>query len=92
MPQAPLNRIFIVGSSGNVGRATVDALATRHGDNTDIEIFAGVRDPDSDKAQALAHDGRVQVVKADSEWGRDKSCAPASSSVARPIADTGLLH
>jgi hypothetical protein len=59
-------RIFIVGSSGNVGCATLSALVTKYGDN-DIEIVAGMRDPESDKAQTLAHAGRVQITKADSK-------------------------
>lgn len=62
-------RIFIVGSSGNVGCATLSALVTKYGDNN-IEIVAGMRDPESDKAQKLAHAGRVQITKADSKYGR----------------------
>ena len=52
--------VFVIGASGNIGAATVQALSLRYADN--LEIRAGVRNPDSDKAGKLKLPG-VTVVR-----------------------------
>ena len=52
--------IFVIGASGNIGAATVQALSSKHADKFDIR--AGVRNPD--KADKLKLPG-VTVVKAE---------------------------
>lgn len=53
--------IVILGTSGNVGSAVVQALKTSH---PTAHVVAGVRDPTSSKAKALAG-GNVSLVAAD---------------------------
>ena len=53
--------VFVIGASGNIGRATMNALSTRFGDKLDIR--AGVRNPD--KAEQLKQLANIQVVKAE---------------------------
>lgn len=53
--------VFVIGASGNIGSATVIALAAKYAD--EIEIRAGVRNPDkADKLKAIAG---ITVVKAE---------------------------
>jgi uncharacterized protein YbjT (DUF2867 family) len=59
--------VFVFGASGNIGSATVTALAAKYGDK--LEIRAGVRNPDK-AADKLKIPG-VTVVKAD--MGGDKA-------------------
>jgi uncharacterized protein YbjT (DUF2867 family) len=59
--------VFVIGASGNIGSATVTALAAKYGDK--LEIRAGVRNPDK-AADKLKIPG-VTVVKAD--MGGDKA-------------------
>eukprot|EP00188_Purpureofilum_apyrenoidigerum_P005169 Plantae.Rhodophyta-Purpureofilum_apyrenoidigerum.ctg6465.p1 GENE.Plantae.Rhodophyta-Purpureofilum_apyrenoidigerum.ctg6465~~Plantae.Rhodophyta-Purpureofilum_apyrenoidigerum.ctg6465.p1 ORF type:complete len:327 (-),score=52.84 Plantae.Rhodophyta-Purpureofilum_apyrenoidigerum.ctg6465:320-1210(-) len=58
--------LFVLGSTGSIGSATVRALAEAH-DATTTEIRAGCRDPD--KAVSLKELPGVQVVRA--EMGSD---------------------
>ena len=55
-----VKHVLILGSSGNVGFATVNALSS-NGTTT----RAGVRDPSSEKAKQLAALANVEVVAAD---------------------------
>lgn len=65
MPRAgsslPKPVVFIIGSSGNVGQATINALSIKYGRKLDIR--AGVRQPES--LTAFKHLTGVTVVKAD---------------------------
>ena len=52
--------VFVIGASGNIGLATLQALSSKYADK--LEIRAGVRDPEkADKVKAIAG---VNVVKA----------------------------
>ena len=53
--------VFVIGASGNVGAATVKALAAKY--TSRVEIRAGVRNPD--KAEALKSLSGVSVVQAE---------------------------
>ena len=53
--------VFVIGASGNVGAATVKALAAKYVSR--VEIRAGVRNPD--KAEALKSLSGVSVVRAE---------------------------
>ena len=50
--------ILVIGSTGNVGNATVNALSSKG-----IKTRAGVRDPSTDKALALKALSNVEVVR-----------------------------
>ena len=54
--------VVVLGSSGYVGTATIKTLAAKYTDK--VNVRAGVRNPDTDKAKSLAADN-VQVIKAD---------------------------
>ena len=57
---AKLAVVFVIGASGNIGLATLQALSSKYADK--LEIRAGVRDPEkADKVKAIAG---VNVVKA----------------------------
>jgi uncharacterized protein YbjT (DUF2867 family) len=58
------SKILVVGSTGNVGTATLKYLAN-HLIGREHKLFAGVRDVKSDKAQELAKLPGVTVVNAD---------------------------
>jgi len=52
--------VFVIGASGNIGLATLQALSSKYADK--VEIRAGIRDPEkADKVKAIAG---VKVVKA----------------------------
>lgn len=51
--------IAIIGSSGNVGFATIQALSEKG-----VPVRAGVRNTSTDKAKALASLDNVEVVEA----------------------------
>jgi len=70
----PVKPVLILGSSGNVGFATVNALSS-NGTTT----RAGVRDPSSEKAKQLAALANVEVVAAD--LGNTSSLAAAMAGV-----------
>ena len=53
--------VFVIGASGNVGSATIQALAAKYASR--VEIRAGVRNPD--KADKLKSIPNVSVVKAE---------------------------
>jgi uncharacterized protein YbjT (DUF2867 family) len=38
----PLPKVIVIGASGNVGKATLQALVARH--RASVQVFAGVRD------------------------------------------------
>ena len=52
--------VFVIGASGNVGSATIQALSTKYADK--LEIRAGVRNPD--KADKIKLPG-VTIVQAE---------------------------
>lgn len=64
-------KIVVLGSSGNVGSAVIDALKKHH---AHAHVAAGVRDPGSDKAKPLAG-GNVTLVAAD--LGKPETLAAA---------------
>ena len=53
--------VFVIGATGNVGSATVQALSAKYASR--VEIRAGVRNPD--KAEKLKSISNVSVVKAE---------------------------
>ena len=55
--------VFIIGATGNIGSATVTELASKHGGKLDIR--AGVRNPESEKADKLKGLAGVTVVQAE---------------------------
>lgn len=55
--------VFVIGATGNVGSATVQALSAKYADK--VEIRAGVRNPDSEKAGKLKSIAGVSVVQAE---------------------------
>ena len=58
--------VLVIGASGNVGTATVAALAAKYADK--VEIRAGVRNPDkADKLKAIAGVTVVQATMGDKE-------------------------
>lgn len=58
--------VFVMGASGNIGSATVAALAAKYADK--VEIRAGVRDPaKADKLKSLAQVKIVQATMGDKE-------------------------
>ena len=54
--------VFVIGASGNVGVATVTTLSEKYADR--VEVKAGVRNPDADKASKLKALPNVEVVQA----------------------------
>ena len=54
--------VFVIGASGNVGAATVAALSEKYSDQ--VEIKAGVRNPDADKASKLKALPNVEIIQA----------------------------
>eukprot|EP00004_Rigifila_ramosa_P010359 TRINITY_DN221_c0_g1_i8.p1 TRINITY_DN221_c0_g1~~TRINITY_DN221_c0_g1_i8.p1 ORF type:complete len:414 (-),score=90.25 TRINITY_DN221_c0_g1_i8:59-1258(-) len=54
-----VSSVAVFGASGNVGAATVKALAAKN-----LKVRAGIRNPDSDKAQPLKALAGVEVVAA----------------------------
>lgn len=72
---APKPVVFVIGSSGNVGQATVNALSIKYGRKLDIR--AGVRRPES--VAAFKHLTGVTVVKA--EMGKDEDLKMAFKGV-----------
>lgn len=67
--------VLVIGSTGNVGNSTVNFLSAKG-----VATRAGVRDPASDKAVALAKLTGVDVVKAD--LGMPGTLGPAMKGVA----------
>ena len=61
--------VFVIGASGNIGTATLNALSSKYGDKVDIR--AGVRNPDSGKCNTLKGLRGVTIV--DAEMGGDKA-------------------
>lgn len=61
-PTMSKESVVVLGSSGYVGTATIKTLAAKYTDK--VNVRAGVRNPDTDKAKSLAADN-VQVIKAD---------------------------
>ena len=58
--------VLVIGASGNIGVATVAALAAKYADK--VEIRAGVRNPDkADKLKAIAGVSVVQAAMGDKE-------------------------
>ena len=58
--------VLVIGASGNIGLATVAALAAKYADK--VEIRAGVRNPDkADKLKAIAGVTVVQATMGDKE-------------------------
>ena len=58
--------VLVIGASGNIGAATVAALAAKYADK--VEIRAGVRNPDkADKLKAIAGVSVVQATMGDKE-------------------------
>ena len=58
--------IFVIGATGNVGTATVQALSDKYAGQFDIR--AGVRNPDkADKLKALAGVTVVQATQGDTD-------------------------
>lgn len=55
---ANTDKIVVLGATGNVGFATVNALSKKG-----IKVRAGVRDPTSEKAKQLASFGNVELVQ-----------------------------
>ena len=55
--------VFVIGATGNIGSATVAELASKHGGKVDIR--AGVRNPESEKADKLKGLTGVTVVQAE---------------------------
>lgn len=55
--------VVVLGSTGNIGSATVNALSSSYGGSATIK--AAARNPESDKAKALAKLAGVSVVKGD---------------------------
>ena len=56
--------VLVIGASGNIGTATVAALAAKYADK--VEIRAGVRNPDkADKLKAIAGVSVVQAIMGD---------------------------
>jgi uncharacterized protein YbjT (DUF2867 family) len=78
-----MSKIVVIGSTGNVGTATLKYLAT-HVIGKEHKIFAGVRDVKSDKAQELAKLPGVTVVNADMSQ-------PATLASALQGADSAFL-
>ena len=54
--------LFVTGASGNIGFATVAALSSKYAEK--VEIRAGVRNPDHEKAEKIRNLPGVQVVRA----------------------------
>lgn len=54
--------VLVLGATGNVGQAAVNALSAKYGASATIK--AGTRNPESDKAKALSKLPGVTVVKA----------------------------
>lgn len=66
------NPILVIGATGNVGFATVTALAKRG-----LQVRAATRNPASEKAKNLAALDNVTVVKADLseyDWTASTAC------------------
>ena len=56
--------VFVIGASGNIGLATLQALSSKYTDK--VEIRAGVRDPEkADKVKAIAGVNMVKAVQGD---------------------------
>lgn len=59
-----VRKVLLVGSSGNVGCATVAALGTKYTDI--VRATAGTRKPDSEESKSKLDRDNVSRVKADS--------------------------
>eukprot|EP00525_Craspedostauros_australis_P000822 CAMPEP_0198116114 /NCGR_PEP_ID=MMETSP1442-20131203/9460_1 /TAXON_ID= /ORGANISM="Craspedostauros australis, Strain CCMP3328" /LENGTH=300 /DNA_ID=CAMNT_0043773813 /DNA_START=44 /DNA_END=946 /DNA_ORIENTATION=+ len=57
-----LPKVIVVGSTGYIGKATLQSLVARHGSK--VQIFAGTRNPDKFDAKAVS-EGIAGVVKTD---------------------------
>ena len=56
-------KIVILGSSGNVGQATVQALSNKFGN--EVEVIAGVRDPSKEEAKKLGELKGITLAQVD---------------------------
>ena len=54
--------VFVIGASGNIGSATLSYLSANYGDQ--LEVRAGVRNPQAEKAKKLTSLPNVAVVQA----------------------------
>ena len=78
--------VFVIGASGNVGSATVQALSSKYADK--VEIRAGTRNPDkADKLKSLPNVSVVQAEMGDKEKLRETLKGVHALYIVTPTAE-----